>query len=80
MHLRPQEIFLVNSALFSKARQVLQSAVAEYNGKPVGTVAARGPGAASLNYDRVFPRDFAVSAFAFLINGRADFSPRAISR
>jgi glycogen debranching enzyme len=62
----------MDSNLFRKAWQALESAVVEYNGKPVGTVAARDPGAAALNYDQIFTRDFAVSAVAFLLNGRTD--------
>ena len=62
----------MDSKLFRKAWQALESAVIEYDGKPVGTVAARDPGAAALNYDQVFTRDFAVSAVAFLLNGRTD--------
>ena len=60
------------SNLFGEAWQALDSAIVEYNGKPVGTVAARGPSAASLNSFQVLTRDFAVFAIAFLLNGRAD--------
>ncbi len=69
----------MESNLFSKAWQALESAVVEYNSKPIGTVAARDPDAGSLNYDQVFTRDFAVSAIAFLLNGRSDIVKNFLS-
>lgn len=59
----------METSLFNKAWEHLEASVVEYNGKPVGTVAARDPSPGSLNYDQVFTRDFAVSAIAFLLNG-----------
>jgi glycogen debranching enzyme len=52
------------------ARDRLQEAVVNYQGRPVGTQAARDPALRTLNYDQVFTRDFAVSAFCFLLEGR----------
>ncbi|MDZ7750365.1 MAG: glycoside hydrolase 100 family protein [Gammaproteobacteria bacterium] len=56
----------------TKARALLEEAVVSYMGRPVGTVAALDPGLEALNYDQVFTRDFAVSAFALLLEGRDD--------
>ncbi len=60
----------MQSKLLSKAWQRLEQAVVEYEGKAVGTVAAIQPGAEAINYDHVFTRDFAVSALAYLMQGR----------
>jgi glycogen debranching enzyme len=54
------------------ARERLDEAVVHYQGRPVGTQAARDAQLATLNYDQVFTRDFAVSAFWFLLEGRFD--------
>jgi glycogen debranching enzyme len=54
------------------AWQLLEHAVVTHRGRPVGTVAAQDPETLALNYDQVFTRDFAVSAFAFLLDGRAE--------
>jgi len=51
------------------AWQLLQESIVHYRGRPVGTVAARDPDIAELNYDQVFMRDFFVSALAFLMRG-----------
>jgi len=50
----------------------LEDAVVSYRGRPVGTQAARDQALQVLNYDQVFTRDFAVSAFAFLLAGQTD--------
>jgi glycogen debranching enzyme len=50
----------------------LRKSVIEYQGRPVGTVAARDPDSDALNYDQCFTRDFAVSALAFLMHGETD--------
>lgn len=62
----------MESNLSSEAWLALEAAVVEYNGKPIGTIAARDQKALSLNYGQVFTRDFAVSAIAFMLNGRTD--------
>jgi glycogen debranching enzyme len=62
----------MDTDLFNKAWRILEDAVVAYDGKPVGTVAARDPAVSALNYDQVFTRDFAVSAIAFLLNGKTD--------
>ncbi|KAK4796377.1 hypothetical protein SAY86_028703 [Trapa natans] len=56
-----------------EAWKLLRSAVVNYYGAPVGTVAANDPAdKQSLNYDQVFIRDFVPSALAFLLNGEAE--------
>lgn len=54
------------------ARERLEEAVVTYRGRPVGTQAARDQSLQILNYDQVFTRDFAVSAYAFLLEGRTE--------
>ncbi|HKJ82251.1 MAG TPA: glycoside hydrolase 100 family protein [Ignavibacteriaceae bacterium] len=54
--------------MLDEAWKLLNGSVAEFKGKPVGTLAAVDKTTADLNYDQVFVRDFAVSAFAFLLN------------
>ncbi len=51
---------------------LLEASVVTYGQRPVGTVAAQDPDTEALNYDQVFTRDFAVSAFAFLLDGRPE--------
>ncbi len=60
----------METSLFKKAWEHLEASVVKYNGKPVGTVAARDSSPGGVNYDQVFTRDFAVSAIAFLLNGQ----------
>lgn len=55
-----------------QAWQHLEDSMIRYRGRPVGTVAARDPDIAALNYDQVFTRDFAVSACAFLLRGETE--------
>lgn len=53
------------------AYRLLDSAVMRYQDRPVGTVAARDPKApAADNYEECFVRDFAVSALAYLADGK----------
>ena len=59
-------------ALMDQARRELDASIVTYRGKPVGTVAARDPEVASLHYDQVFTRDFAVSAVACLLDGKPE--------
>ena len=49
------------------AWDLLKASVMHFNGKPLGTVAARDTIKQELNYDQVFVRDFAVSAYAYLL-------------
>lgn len=56
-----------------EAWKLLRSAVVNYCGAPVGTVAANDPADKQpLNYDQVFIRDFVPSALAFLLNGEGE--------
>jgi glycogen debranching enzyme len=54
------------------ARDLLAASVMTFNGKPIGTVAARDTIKQELNYDQVFVRDFAVSAYAYLLADEPD--------
>ncbi|KAJ9154639.1 hypothetical protein P3X46_027957 [Hevea brasiliensis] len=56
-----------------EAWKLLQGAIVNYCGNPVGTVAANDPADKQpLNYDQVFIRDFVPSALAFLLNGEVE--------
>jgi Alkaline and neutral invertase len=59
-----------DGGLLQDAWKLLENSIVEYKGKPIGTLAAADKSIKSLNYNQVFLRDFAVSAFAFLLNGR----------
>ena len=54
------------------AYEALEQSSVYYQGKPVGTVAALDHSVPALNYDQCFMRDFTVSAFVFLTQGRTD--------
>ncbi|KAJ8766435.1 hypothetical protein K2173_022494 [Erythroxylum novogranatense] len=61
------------SEIEKEAWKLLQDAVVNYCGNPVGTVAANDPADKQpLNYDQVFIRDFVPSALAFLLKGDAE--------
>ncbi|XP_072985311.1 neutral/alkaline invertase 1, mitochondrial-like [Typha latifolia] len=62
------------SAVEKEAWWLLNRAVVNYCGNPIGTVAANDPGMANqmLNYDQVFIRDFVPSAIAFLLKGESE--------
>ncbi|CAA7388287.1 unnamed protein product [Spirodela intermedia] len=62
------------SEVEKEAWRLLERAVVNYCGSPVGTVAADDPLTASnlLNYDQVFIRDFVPSALAFLMKGEGE--------
>jgi glycogen debranching enzyme len=62
----------MNQEARQRAWRLLEESVVTYRGQPVGTVAAHDPETAALNYDQVFTRDFAISAFAFLLDGRPE--------
>lgn len=56
-----------------EAWNLLRSAVVDYCGSPIGTIAANDPTDPSmLNYDQVFIRDFIPSGVAFLLKGEHD--------
>jgi hypothetical protein len=59
-------------SLIQAASDALQASIMYHQGEPVGTVAARDPEVAALNYDQCFTRDFAVSALVFLMQGQVN--------
>ncbi|OKH19284.1 glycoside hydrolase 100 family protein [[Limnothrix rosea] IAM M-220] len=59
-------------SLMELARQAHESVIIHYKSHPVGTIAAKDTNAPNLNYDQCFTRDFAVSAFAFLMEGKTE--------
>jgi len=62
----------MNGDAMQQAWRLLEASVVTYRGSPVGTVAARDAQTDALNYDQIFTRDFAISAFAFLLDGRPE--------
>ena len=61
-----------SNAFLSAAQKALESSIVYFDGHPVGTVAARDSSSPDLNYDQCFTRDFAVSAFVFLMQGKSE--------
>ncbi len=61
-----------NENVEKEAWQRLQDATVNYNGKPVGTIAAADPNPETINYNQVFIRDFVISAMVFLMKGQSD--------
>ncbi|MFB2982179.1 glycoside hydrolase 100 family protein [Microseira sp. BLCC-F43] len=59
-------------SLAQEAWQALENSIIYYQGRPVGTVAAREPDLIALNYDQCFIRDFVSSALVFLIKGKSE--------
>lgn len=55
--------------LEQSAWQALEASILYYQGRPVGTIAARDSSVDALNYDQCFVRDFVPSALAFLTRG-----------
>jgi ribosomal protein L21E len=55
-----------------EAWDALEKSIVYYQGRPVGTIAARDPDIAALNYDQCFIRDFVSSALVFLIRGQPE--------
>ncbi|HEY9852255.1 MAG TPA: glycoside hydrolase 100 family protein [Leptolyngbyaceae cyanobacterium] len=58
--------------IVKEAWQALEDSIIYYQGRPVGTVAARDPEVEALNYDQCFIRDFVSSALLFLVKGRTE--------
>jgi glycogen debranching enzyme len=58
--------------LVEEAHIALDAAIMYYQGRPVGTIAARDTQALALNYDQCFVRDFISSALVFLMTDRAE--------
>jgi glycogen debranching enzyme len=59
-------------SLPERAWRRLESAILEFQGRPIGLSAANDPETAGLQYDRCFVRDFSVCAPALLLGGRED--------
>lgn len=55
-----------------QAWEALEKSILYFEGQPIGTIAARDPEIAALNYDQCFIRDFISAALVFLIRGRVD--------
>lgn len=55
-----------------QAWEALEHSILYYQGRAIGTIAARDPDAIALNYDQCFTRDFVSSALVFLIKGQTD--------
>ena len=68
-----------NNNIYNQAWKLLENSIVEYNGKPIGTLAATDKSTKTLNYDQVFIRDFAVSAFAFLLNDKTEIVKNFLS-
>ncbi len=62
----------IQSDIVAEAWKALEESVIYYNGRPVGTVAARDPDVEALNYNQCFVRDFVSSALIYLINGKTE--------
>ncbi|EKQ70800.1 glycogen debranching enzyme [Leptolyngbyaceae cyanobacterium JSC-12] len=58
--------------LVKEAWELLEKSIVYFQGRPVGTVAARDPYVEALNYDQCFVRDFVPCALLFLMNGQYD--------
>lgn len=52
------------------AWEAIEKSIIYYQGRPIGTIAARDPDVVALNYDQCFVRDFISSAILFLIKGQ----------
>ncbi len=62
----------MNNNILKQAWRFLENSIVEYKNKPIGTLAAVDKSQKQLNYNQVFIRDFAVSAFAFLLNDKTE--------
>ncbi|WP_421658286.1 glycoside hydrolase 100 family protein [Leptothermofonsia sp. ETS-13] len=58
-------------AITEQAWDAFEQSVIYYQGHPIGTIAARDPDIAALNYDQCFIRDFVPSALLFLMKNRS---------
>lgn len=58
--------------IWKDAWKKLNDSIVTYRNNPIGTLASVDLTIETLNYGQVFTRDFAVSAFAFLLNDQPD--------
>ncbi|MFB2920021.1 MULTISPECIES: glycoside hydrolase 100 family protein [Aerosakkonema] len=63
---------IVEDSAVKEAWSALENSIIYYQGRPVGTIAARDPDVEALNYDQCFIRDFVSSALVFLLKGRSE--------
>lgn len=68
---RPTSV-TATDALEQVAWQELEASILYYQGRPIGTIAARDSSVDALNYDQCFVRDFVPSALAFLMRGDSE--------
>ncbi|MCO5550693.1 hypothetical protein L7F22_004183 [Adiantum nelumboides] len=58
--------------MYAEAWECLRKSMVNFQGNPVGTIAASDHSEEALNYDQVFVRDFVPSALAFLMNNEPE--------
>lgn len=63
---------ITEDEVIKNAWQVLENAIINDQGQPIGVLAAQEVQDSPLNYDQCFTRDFAVAALAFLMQGKTD--------
>ena len=63
---------MIHSSIINSAYAVLNDAIINHNGQPIGTVAACDKTLSASNYNECFIRDFFPSALVFLMDGRHD--------
>jgi hypothetical protein len=63
---------ILQDDIIAEAWKALEDSVIYYDGRPVGTVAARDPDVEPLNYNQCFVRDFVSCALLFLLNGKTE--------
>lgn len=56
----------------AQAWELLEKSILSYQGREIGTIAARDTDVVALNYDQCFVRDFISSALLFLMRGRSE--------
>lgn len=63
---------ITEDEVIKNAWQVLENSIINYQGQPIGVLAAQEVQDSPLNYDQCFTRDFAVAALAFLMQGKTE--------
>ncbi|MEA5583513.1 glycoside hydrolase 100 family protein [Nodularia harveyana UHCC-0300] len=69
--MKREELVIVDD-LEKQAWELLEKSIINYQGRPVGIIAAYDPTQKVLNHDHCFIRDFVPSALLFLIKGKYD--------
>ncbi len=70
--MKDKEQGLRERTIAEEAWDALAASIIYYQGRPVGTIAARDPDSPALNYDQCFVRDFVSAALLFLIRGETE--------